>query len=151
MSKISTIYPAIISSLNTLFPSKTRLHNPYELAENPDIVIKDAWGLKVGNANKETIEFCNLSIDREYTFVLLRHLVSLVSKEDGFDSISVSLLEDQQSFLQLFNSPNELGQEALIDRIEFSSITGVNEMVSGEKKYLFCEVTFRILISESLS
>ena len=34
MSKISTVYTAIIDKMEALYPSKIRLHNPYELIEN---------------------------------------------------------------------------------------------------------------------
>lgn len=151
MTKISTVYNAIIDKANDLFPDKTRLHNPYNLEENPEIVRKNSWGLRVESANQETIEYCNLSLSRTFTMVFVRQFVSLASKEDGFDSVTSSLLEDQQTFSQSIFSPTEIGQQSNIDRIEISSISGIQEMTSGEKKYLFNEVTFNILISELLT
>ena len=151
MSKISTVYTAIISKAIDLFPDKTRLHNPYNLEENPDIVRKNSWGLRVENASQETVEYCNLSLNRTFTMVFLRQFVSLASKEDGFDAVTALLLEDQQTFSQSIFSPTEIGQQINIDRIEINSISGIQEMTSGEKKYLFNEVTFNILISELLT
>lgn len=151
MSKISTVYTAIINKAIDLFPEKTRLHNPYNLEENPDIVRKNSWGLRVENASQETVEYCNLSLDRTFTIVFVRQFVSLASKEDGFDAVTASLLEDQQTFSQSIFSPTEIGQQNNIDRIEIISISGIQEMTSGEKKYLFNEVTFNILISELLT
>jgi hypothetical protein len=151
MSKISTVYTALIGQAITLFPAKTRLHNPYNLDENPDIVKKDSWGLKVEGASQETVEYCNLSIQRTFTIVFLRQFVSLASKEDGFDAVTALLLEDQQTFAGVLYSPNEIGQQSNIDKIEVDSISGIQELVSGEKKYLFNEITFNILISETIN
>jgi len=151
MSKISTVYNAIIVKALALYPNKTRLHNPYNLEENPDIVRKDAWGLKVQDANQETVEYCNLSLSRTFTIVFVRQFVSLASKEDGFDAVTALLLEDQQTFAQALYSPNEIGQQSNIDRIDVTGISGVQEMTSGEKKYLFSEITFNILISELIN
>jgi hypothetical protein len=151
LSKIGTVYSAIVAQIEALYPSKLRLHNPYELTDNPEIVCKDSWGLRVEDANREDLEFCNLSVTRTFTIVFLRQFITLASKEDGFDTTTVNLLEDQQTFLNSFYSPDEINQQTNIDRIDFSGITGVREMTSNEKKYLFSEVTFTITISELIS
>ena len=148
MSKISTIYPAIISTIETLFPAKTRLHNPYNVEENPDLVRKNAWGLRVESAEKVDQEFCDLSLSRQYTVIFVRNFVSLQGKEDGFDATTVSILEDQQSLTSALYSTDRIGQSALIDIIDIVSISGVQELKTDEKKYLLCEVTFTITISE---
>jgi hypothetical protein len=151
MSKISTVYSALISSITSAFPAKTRLHNPYEIAENPEIVRKDAFGIKVLEANREDIEFCNLSLSRSFSVVLVRQFVSLSGKEDGFDSVTSLILEDQQTLASILFSPSEINQSNNVDRIEITNISGIEELTSGEKRYLFGEVTFNILISELIN
>ena len=151
MSKISTVYLALISAIEDAFGSKTRLHNPYQLEENPDIVRKDAWGIKVLDANREELEFCNLSLNRSFTLVFLRQFISLSGKEDGFDNVTALILEDQQTAANLLFSPNELGIAATVDKIDISNISGIQELTTGEKRYLFGEVTFNIIISELIN
>lgn len=151
MSKITDVYSAIIDKIETIFPNKTRLHNPYTLEENPDLVRKDSWGLRVEAANREELEYCNLSLSRTFTIVFVRQFVSLAGKEDGFDATTIGILEDQQTFANAFYSPTELGEQAAIDRIDFSNISGIQELASGEKKYLYGEITFNILISELIN
>ena len=151
MSKITDVYSAVIDQIETLFPTKTRLHNAYNLEENPEIVRKDSWGLRVETATREDTEFCNLSLNRQFTIVFLRHFISLAGKEDGFDAVTVSILEDQQAFSNVFYSPSELGEQAIIDRIEISNISGIQELATGEKRYLYGEITFNILISELIN
>jgi len=144
---ISTVYDAIISKANTLFPLKTRLHNPYEFSDNAEVVTRDAWGLKVNGAERLDIEFCNLSISREYTFILMRQFPTVGAAKDAFDSISKSLLEDQQVFLNNIWSPSELGLPNDIDQISINSIGGIEFNVGDQKKYLFIELTFTITLS----
>jgi hypothetical protein len=148
--KISTVYDAIISSLEALFPSKQRLHNPYELSDNPELIAKDSWGLKVGSASREEIDFCTLSIGREFTLILIRQFATVGSKNDAFDVISKLVLEDQQTALNKLWSPTELSQQTIIDQITFESIGGIDFQETNQKKYLFCEITFRITMSEQL-
>lgn len=148
--KISTIYDSIVSKMDTLFPSKQRLHNPYELSDNPEIIAKDSWGLKIGSASREEIDYCNLSIGREFTLILIRQFATVGNKEDAFDAISKLLMEDQQTVLNNLWSTSELNQQSIIDQIAFESIGGIDFQETNQKKYLFCEITFRITISESL-
>jgi len=150
MSKVTTAYRAIVSRFEELYPHKTRLHNPYSLESNPDICKKDGWGLKVLDAENFVNEFCTLSIKRTFTIVVVKNFITLSSKEDGFDAVTLSILEDQQLACAKLFSKEELGVENDVDMIEITSISGVNELVSDEKKYLFSEVTFTILISEAV-
>ena len=75
----------------------------------------------------------------------------MAGKEDGFDVVTVSILEDQQDFAQLVFSPTELGVESDIARIDITNISGIQELAAGEKKYLFGEITFNITISELIN
>lgn len=148
---ISTVYDAIINRAGTtLFPSKQRLHNPYELSDNPELIMKDSWGLKVGSAERIDIEFCNLSVKREYVFILVRQFATVGNKEEAFDIVSKSILEDQQTFMNSFYSPSEIGLPSSIDQIEISNIGGIEFNTADQKKYLFCELTFNITLSEAV-
>jgi hypothetical protein len=147
---ISTVYDAIINKAGTLFPSKQRLHNPYELSDNPELIMKDSWGLKVGSAERIDIEFCNLSVKREYVFILVRQFATVGNKEEAFDTVSKATLEDQQTFMNSFYSPSEIGLPSSIDQIEISNIGGIEFNTADQKKYLFCELTFNITLSEAV-
>jgi hypothetical protein len=147
---ISTVYDAIVNKAGVLFPSKQRLHNPYELSDNPELIMKDSWGLKVGSAERIDIEFCNLSVKREYVFILVRQFATVGNKEEAFDTVSKAILEDQQTFMNSFYSPSEIGLPSSIDQIEISNIGGIEFNTSDQKKYLFCELTFNITLSEAV-
>ena len=133
-TKISTVYDAIVTKITALYPTKQRLFNPYTLTENPDLTRKDSWGFKVDSATRQDLEYCNLSVSRSFTFYLMRQFVTLAGKEDGFDNISKLLLEDQQTFLSSFYSPDQIDQEQDIESIEFSDISGLQLLEDGEKK-----------------
>jgi hypothetical protein len=144
MSDVSTIYDAIITKVNTLFPSKARIHNPYELSDNPELITKDSWGLKVGTCEIVEMEFCNLSSKREYSILLIRQFATVGNKEDAFDAVSKLVLEDQQTLMNNLYSPTELEQNLIIDQIELNSVSGIEFTQNNQKKYLYCEIAFRI-------
>lgn len=145
---ISTTYDAIVSKTSLLFPAKLRLHNPYELEDNPEVICKDSWGLKVGSANYQELDFSHLHVAREFTIILIRQFATVGNKDTAFDTVSKAMLEDQRSLLRLVYSPDELGIEGVIDQITIESISGVEFLKTGQNKYLFCEITFRITLSD---
>jgi hypothetical protein len=151
MSNISTVYNAIVAKLGEIYPNKARIFNPYELKDNVSLLLKDAWGLKVNEATREDLDFCKLAISRSFTLVLSKGLATTSNNESAFDPVSTAILEDQQLFLNAFWSPSELGIDGIINRIEFSNIGGVDFIVSDEKKFLFSEIEFTILTSESVN
>lgn len=150
MSKLSTVYSALISEINTLFPTKIRMHNANEVLSNPAMILKNSWGIIVGEASREDQEYCSLTLSRSYTIVLVRQFVSLNGKEDGFDAVNVAIMEDQQSLSALLHSPDELGVASEIDRIDVSPLSGITELTTGEEKFLAATVEFNIIISEAI-
>lgn len=148
--KIGTIYDAIVSKCNNLFPNKKRLHNPYELTDNPELIMNDAWGLKVLTSSYVENEFCNLTSAREFSLILTRGFATVGSKGDAFDSVTKGLLEDQNTLINNFYSISELGIPSTIDQIEISSIGGIEFMINNQKSLLYCEIIIKITMSEQL-
>lgn len=148
MSGISTAYSAIISKIDTVFASKSRLHNPYELMDNPEIIMRDAYGLKVGEAVREDMEYCNLTLIRSFTVIFLRQFATVGNKETAFDSISMALMEDQQTLMNHIHSKSELGIPDTVNISNIATAGGIDFLQTDQKKYLFCECTFTITTSE---
>jgi hypothetical protein len=150
MSKITNVYDAILNKLTSLYPAKSRLANPYEYEDNADVILKDAYGLKVMSGTRSDIEMNSLSIGRSFSVVFIQQFASVGAKGTPFDTISKALLEDQQTFLNNINSPTELGQQSNIDFIEIDNISGIEFVATKEKKHLLCEIHFTITISEAV-
>ena len=148
--KISTIYDAVVSKCISLFPTKQRLHNPYELTDNPELIMNDAWGLKVLSSAYVENEFCTLTNEREFSLILTRGFATVGSKGDAFDVVTKYLLEDQNTLLSNFYSTSELGIPSTIDQIQIVSISGINFMINNQKSLLYCEIIIKIAMSESL-
>jgi len=45
MSVISTIYDNFNTAVAALFPTKTELENSYDIADNPDVLLKNGYGI----------------------------------------------------------------------------------------------------------
>jgi len=151
MSEISDVYDAIISKMVELFPNKPRIPNPYSLQDNPDRLLKDSWGVSVGDGSRTELSFCHLQLERSFEIVLTREMFTIDTKEDGFDFSVKSLLEDARTVQLEFYKLDELGIADKIDQLDISG-TGPISTIFGEKyKFLSLSINITVKVSDIIS
>jgi hypothetical protein len=150
MSTISTIEDALITRLQALFPNHQRLTNSYSVGENNDRVLRQAWGLALGEGSSpRELLSKQLSILREVRVVLTRKAYAKETDVTGKVSAEKSLLEDQFLVIKDFDTNTTLnGTASLTKYISDSGIT----FVSGEREqFLSLETHFSVEYFEDLN
>jgi len=150
MSKVSTIYDACLTTLATLFSTKTRIPNPYSLPDNHQPLLVNGYGLRVDSSTQVSGEFCNFVTDRTFTIIVTRELIKLDSKQDGFDTVIKNLLEDVYTIQKRFYNVDTLGLTNTIDNVVLASTSNVLEVNSGKFNFLAVEVPVIVTIREAL-
>lgn len=150
MSKITTVYNAIISQLQTLFPNKTRIPYAYSLPDNNARFMQDGYGLVIGGANFEQLEFCDFMIARDVTVVFTKEVFRTDSDFNVIDDITRQVLEDIYQVQKLFYSYNELNVPNDIAKVDIGSVSAVEEVLSGKQSFLSMSATFQFYIIEKL-
>jgi hypothetical protein len=148
MSNASIIYDTIIEKLEDTFSEKTRIPNPYVLADNNDNLLRDGVGLVVGSASFEPFEFCNFVVGRTFTVVFTREMVRLDSSHEEYDTMSKLFLEDVYELQKLFFNYNELGIEANILKVDIVSSSEVSA-ISDKNNFYSITAEFNFSIKES--
>lgn len=153
MSRQTVAYDAIISALTLLFPAAdgwTKIPYAYELEKNDDNFLRKGWGVRVGDASREDLEWCNLAFTRSITVVFTLEVFNTGSNDILIDDIAKQLLENIYSTQARFYQPDELLQEASIVRINPTTSSGVQQ-VNGERlTFLSMETSFDFTIQESI-
>jgi len=147
MSVNGNIYNALVAKATALFPEKKRLSNPYELADNVELILKDAWGLRVEPAEIQVIEFCRVTTIREFVFVLTKNFATIGSTKDAFDSVSIALMDEQELLVDHLSAVDRL-QVSDIEKIDINEVGPIDFKVSGEKKILTVELRFKVTSSK---
>jgi len=148
MSKITTVYNKIIEKLSELYHDKQRITNAYSLTDNNDNLLRDSFGLKVGSADFEELEFCNFVVNRTFSVVLTREMFRLESSTGEFDDRSVKMLEDVYEVQELFFNYNELGIGDDILRVQIGSASEVTAFNGDKSNFLSMEASFTFSIKE---
>jgi len=149
-SKISVTYDAVITMLETLFPNKTRIPNTYSITDNSDLFMRDGYGLRVDGSSFSESEFCNFSRLREFTVTLTRELLRDESDYLPYDVTVKLILEDVYTLQKNFLNANQLGQEASIEKIDFSNTSAIEEFKTDQNNFLSMDVTFPLQVTDLL-
>jgi hypothetical protein len=149
MSNVSLVYQGLIQKVSGLFPDKTRIPNPYNLQDNIDKLLCDGFGIKVGpESGSEYAEFNSFTVSRTFSVVLTREMVATSSDSDVPDDISLKLLEDIYEARKMIFGPEKMGLSSILN-VSIGSSDGVNEVKSGQRKFLSTEFSFSIDINEN--
>lgn len=149
-SKISSVYDAIVSELEALYPNKTRIPYPYSLTDNNARFLIDGYGFTIGPASFEQFEFCNFMTSREVTVVITREIFRTDSDAITVDDVAKALLESVYEVQKLFYSYNELNVPSDIAKVDIGSVSAVEEVISGKQSFLSMSASFNFFILENL-
>ena len=101
MSKITTIYDAIVTHVATLLPNHSRLRNPYEIEGNINSVLKKAYGIAMGTGrNTRRLVGEQHSVERIIIITLTRQVFAKESDITAKDTGVKNIFEDQAILLK---------------------------------------------------
>jgi hypothetical protein len=151
MSKISTLYDAIVTRIEAVLPSHTRIPNPYKIDENTQVFLNQGWGLSVaeGSDVRQQIS-CYTDISRLFVITLTRKAYSLESSSTGKPTTEKLLLEDQFLLLKDFALDPDLGT-TVVSVFRFVGDGGIEYVYTETDKYLKISSTFEGKIVENLT
>ena len=147
MSKITTIYNAITTKLQTTLPTFQRIANPYTIDENTAILMKRAYGLAIGEGtNTARYVGCLTTWERSFTIGLVTQVVTTENDATGRANIEKEILEAHKSLLTAFEVDPTLGAVCIKAVIE--SDGGINYIDGARSKFLAVELTLRVEYQE---
>lgn len=150
MSKISTAHDAVLTALASLFPNKLRIPNPYNIEDNPSQFLRDSYGMRVANEAPSDSEFCTFSRTRVFAITLSREVLSNYTQTDAMDTAVKALLEDVYTLQKDFMNPDQLNQEASIEKIDMAGTTPVLTFIGEHSNFIAIEVLFQLQITDNI-
>jgi hypothetical protein len=151
MSKISTIFDAIKTSVGTIFSTKIVIPNPYSLVDNPSVLLKDSWGLVVSDESIGPLNtFCEYHSTRAFNIVLVKQVFRLENNVDAFETTAKAILEDAKTLKDKMTERAQLSQDSSIDKIDFTSASGLQFLRVENFDYVYMSLSFGVSYSETI-
>lgn len=151
MSKISTVYDGINSSLATLFPTKTQLFDPYDLDQNPDHILNNSYGIRVNSASGLSQTFKDFNISRDFEIVFTRSMVKTPDQRTTLNTVQKNLLEDIYTVTNDFYNVDKFGLGDSAAKVEIGGLSGIDSALGDEKRFLSISINFIIDVIEDLT
>lgn len=151
MSKITTVYDTLLTTIGTIFSEKTRVNNPYSLTDNPEHLLRDGWGLRKTGTDPLPSDLCQWSDGHGFEVALCREIVRGESQDTPLDDEVKALLEDAFEFRERIFRYDELGISTDITQVSLGSVSGVEEFVAGRGKFISVIVAFTVQVTENFN
>ena len=149
-TKISTVYPVLVSLLGTLFPTKTRIPYANDIQNNTDLFLRDGYGIWVEDVTLPIYQFNNYTCSYNIPIVLTKEIIHKDNDITNYDSGILSLLEDMNTLVKRLHNPDQIGQEANIENITVENVTPIQTIITENKKFFSITISLRLEITESI-
>lgn len=151
MSKITTVYDTIRTAMNTLFPNKTEIPNPYSLSDNNDRLLMNGYGIAVGPTSVGELDtFKDHSYVVDFDVIFTSSVITTADNPEPFVTQAKSVLEDSIiSRLDMLDF-DQLGIYNSIQRIDYAGTTGIEFINSTKFNIIYIANTYSIEISEEI-
>ena len=151
MSKISTIYDTLRSSIGALLSTKRELPNPYSLEDNPEPYLRDGWGLQIGDGSPGNLDMYREDAEqRSFTLVVTKKTHRFDTETQNLITDSKTVLEDIRTVKNDLLAYDQLGIGSSIQRIEFASASGINFVRADKFGLIYADMTFSIEYTEDI-
>lgn len=150
MSKISTIYDAMVTRLAITFPNHFRLPVVYAIEANPEPMISLGYAIRIGSAsNLNRHVGCQMDIERLMVVSITREFKALELDIGPKATVEKLLLEDQYSLILDFEKNFALNDPS-VSACQFVGDNGIEIVFTERNRFLKIESTFRIRYFEDL-
>lgn len=151
MSKITTIYDALVTRLSAIYTSHFRLPNAYQVEQNPESWLLKGYALQVSPATNLNLKLsCQMSIARQFTVVLTREFKALDLDVTHKSTTEKDLLEDQYLLVKDFEKTVTVNDPAVAGCI-FQGDSGILSVFPDKNNFLKLESIFTIRYFENLN
>lgn len=150
MSKITTLYDAMVTQAGTTLSGHLRLGNAYKPDENPDLRLKKGWGLTIGPAvNSNRLLTGHISIQRRMNVVITRQYMAIDDDAANKAVTEKLLCEDMLSLIEALNENRTLGGVVMDTR--YISDDGIEYVSTTTDRFLMIRTEFEVEYFEPIN
>lgn len=131
-----TAYDTIVSRVTALLPNHKRLVNVYALEENPDLYLKQGWGLKIGpgGTNSNRLVGATRTTAIQFSVYLTRQVIARDQDPANKAVADKNLLEDLRVLIDDIHKNNFNFSDPIVT---FNGFSGIDTVRAGEASYLY--------------
>lgn len=152
MSNVTTFYDTLLAASATLFPSKTKIPNAYDISRNSEMFLRDGYGVKMNGTtpDSENAEFKDYQYGVEFSLVFSREILRLKEDTVLIETATKAIYEDVHTARLDFYNVDQLGIDDNILRVDLGPSSGIEFIEGDNYNFIAVEVNFTAYIRETL-
>lgn len=154
MASIDSLVDTLRSTIPTYsrFASKKELLDSYVLEDNPEIFMRDAWGLVVGpgDSSNLTTDY-SATVDQNITIIICKWVVDAGNVGRQINEVAKDLILDEVQLRNNFLSLTKFGILSNGESITYQGHSGINRLDAGKAKIIFTESSYIFELVESIN
>ncbi len=154
MSNFTTIYDELINTTLpgiTGFSSKQAIPNPYDLTDNSFGMLRDGYGILVGDAVESDFQLLKETwVEQEISIILTEALRRTSHNVTPLQTLTKSLVEDAILLRKDLLNADQITIPSSIERIDFVNRTAIEYLDLEESIIITTTVNFIFTISETI-
>jgi hypothetical protein len=134
MSAITDVYNQLKAQIKSVLPNHQLLANPYRTADNPELLLRQGYGIQIGQGGNNRLSVYSLSQKRQFSIVITRQAYATQSDQGAKAVTEKQIIEDQLLVLNAIEKDPTLG--GLVLRAEYASDSGVSFVSTDKDNFL---------------
>ena len=133
MSKVSTIYDRLRVVIPTItgFSDKKEITNPYSLEDNNINILREGWGLAIGESTPTPGEYNAFNEERTFNIIVTQEVKYTDHNLDPRITVEKAVLEDSYNLKKEILNNNQLNIPSDIEIILPGGSTGIEFFQEG--------------------
>jgi hypothetical protein len=149
MSKATDCFDKINTLVASALSTFTKLPDVYKLSENPQLYLRNGFGIGFGPASNTNRHICNqVTIKRSFTISLIKQVIALEMSDDR-RTFEKDIINSLYSVINAFENDRTLNGSAV--KIEFMSDSGVQFLEGDTESYILLEGSFDVEYFEQIT
>lgn len=140
---ITTVYDALAAFVLETLPAYKKLANPYKHEDNPSVILKKGFGIKIksGTNSKRFVGQLH-STKRTFTVILTCEMLTTEGNSAQWRAAELGIMEDAQALICAIHTSSTVAEATT--NAEWTEDSGI-DFVDGDRcRYLTTEIGFAI-------
>lgn len=140
MTAVSNIYDALENLIDTALPDYTRLPDPYNTDDNPELYLRKGYGIAFGDDNntERKIGCQKVSINQDFVIPLVNLVTATNTNSTIHASVEKSLIEDKFKIIKALETDSDLSGVTM--QAKYIGSSALTYLEGDRDKYIITEL-----------
>lgn len=147
-TQATTIHDYLVTKCATLWSTKQRLFNPYDIEVNNELHLRNGFAIGFGAFEEVDVIGCCSKISQDFLITVSKKFYALEHDEEKRMTTEKALIEEAHALIKNIAADPKLGGAA--SKTAFRGSTGIQQVFQESQPFIFVTMTYNAEFTETL-